>query len=329
MANEYLIQNTTLTAIANAIRGKLGEKGYTINPAYISVGDEDGGVLAEAAAISYVEYVDYTNGSYNGVHADDNSQDTFRWYDYLKDNNDVSTLVLYKTSAGDQAYQDYPDVNEPFFHIGRVELGGVEYDKWRKIEMNPDGQNSFTWDGAQGKKYIYTNVITVAPSDAIGPLDMPAKIMSISGGEDLSAELAAQDELIADIKTAVAGKAGGGGGAALNTCTARITVSGDVEAGLYGCSFTCYENGALQASNASDLSHVLGWSDYLVHNVLCGSAFNIIIDNEYIGLYVDQVHINGETMAITKTITGQYAIISGALPLALNSSEAEIMIVYA
>lgn len=240
MANEYLIQKTTLTAIANAIREKLGEKGYTIDPAYISVGDADGGVLAEAAAISYVEYVDYTDGSYNGVHVDDVPLDSFRWYNHVKDNNDVSTLVLYKTTTEDQTYQDQPDVNEPFFHIGRVELGGVEYDKWRKIEMNPDGQNIFTWDGAHGEKYIYTNVITVPPTNAIGPLDMPAKIMSISGGEDLSAELAAQDELIADIKTAVAGKAGGGGGEVPTLVTVTIC---NWTSSTMTARYTGYENG--------------------------------------------------------------------------------------
>ena len=154
--------------------------------------------------------------------------------------------------------------------------------------------------------------------------------LTVSGGtEDLETELSAQESLITNIKTSLANKAAGGGGAALNTCTARITVSGDVEAGLYGCSFTCYENGALQANTVSDLSHVLGWSDYFVQNALCGSAFSIIVDNEYIGLYVDQVQINGEPVAITKTIAGQYVIISGALPQVLNSSEAEIMIIYA
>jgi hypothetical protein len=121
--------------------------------------------------------------------------------------------------------------------VGRVEIDGIEYDKWRKIET---GINTFTWN-AEAKKYIYTNVITDAPTDAIGPLDMPAKIMSISGGEDLSAELAAQDELIADIKTAVAGKAGGGGAA-----PTMVTIKAYNNNGRnLSARCTAYENGAL------------------------------------------------------------------------------------
>jgi hypothetical protein len=131
MANEYLIQNTTLTAIANAIREARGESGYTINT---SIGME-GSLRQDEVTVAYTEFVDFGGSDYEGIRAGGKSADAdFRYYDYVADNNGITTLVIYKI------YPDFsltePDLEEPFFHVGRAEIDGVEYDKWRKIELH-------------------------------------------------------------------------------------------------------------------------------------------------------------------------------------------------
>lgn len=102
---------------------------------------------------AYVEYVDYTDGSYQGILESNSGIDTFVAYDYILDNNDVERLVIYKT---DTSVSTSADTEEPYFFVGKETIEGVVYDKWRKIETG-DGQ--FTWDSTQ-QKYSYTNEIT-------------------------------------------------------------------------------------------------------------------------------------------------------------------------
>lgn len=64
-------------------------------------------------------------------------------------------------------------------------------------------------------------------------LEMAAKILAIEGGENLDEEIAAQDALIEDIATALAGKAAGSGDGIVPSGTKQITENGTYDVTEY------------------------------------------------------------------------------------------------
>ena len=85
------------------------------------------------------------------------------------------------------------------------------------------------------------------------------------------AEVTAQDTLIADILTALEGKAAGGGGASVETCTVTI-VRGKSISAFSGLVASLFENGAISyfredTSTASTIT---------IENVVCGSLISFV-----------------------------------------------------
>lgn len=78
-------------------------------------------------------------------------------------------------------------------------------------------------------------------------------------------------EILADINALP----NAGGGSAIETCTIRVTTPNGEEVGVYSYAFTLFENGAIATDISKDGGHVLGWSDFVQDNVVCGSAFAI------------------------------------------------------
>ena len=167
MSENYIIKKETLTATADAIRSHIGS-----TPAFKSEVTGEDNMLATEVNVYYVEYIDEILGGY-GLNEGADGTDAFIAYGYLADNNGIITPVLYKTDIYTE-YQD-PDYYEPFFYVGQTQIDGVDYDKWRKIELGDENgtEGEITWE-SEAKKYIYTDV--VVDSDAISPLEFPNKI---------------------------------------------------------------------------------------------------------------------------------------------------------
>ena len=165
---EYLIQGETLEAMADKIRDKLGLTKYSFKE---EVG-ADGVFNSGAVTVYYKEYVDSTNDYDAGLNSDVYANDVFVAYDFIADNNGVITPVIYKTDiSGDEP--DTPDYSDQHFYVGRAEVDGVLYDKWRRIELEGD---LFTWD-SMDKKYLYTNILI--DNNGISPNDMPDRMDDI------------------------------------------------------------------------------------------------------------------------------------------------------
>ena len=122
----------------------------------------DGYDLVEGSVTPYYsEYIDYAGGNANGLEQY-HIHDIFIAYSYLENNNGVLVPVLFKTDpsgVGEDADPNYadPDWYDKFYYVGKAEIDGETYDKWRKIYDSED--SDLTWDSV-GKIYIYTNVVT-------------------------------------------------------------------------------------------------------------------------------------------------------------------------
>lgn len=171
----YLIQDTTLKSTADKIRERLNEQCF-IDPAVIaSEGTFNVVDGVSAVQVAYREYIDF-EGQGDGIKEYDKG-DTLVAYGFLANNEGEIVPVIYDTDLGEnEEYYDYtPDIDEPFFYVGKAVVDGVTYDKWRKIHVDAGGGSSgyFAWD-SEGQKYIYTNEIV--NMNKINPVDFPEKI---------------------------------------------------------------------------------------------------------------------------------------------------------
>ena len=164
--DEFLIDGKILTNIADKIRENLN-KGLVID----SGGDGNGLLEPGVIQVYYKEFIDYSeHGDYDGIIDGNSHGDTFLAFGALKNNRGETVPVLYDTSTED--YED-PDYEEPWFYEGVVEVDGIPYDKWRKIET---GENAtFTWD-FPAQQYVYTNLVVKNVTELIQPENMPNKI---------------------------------------------------------------------------------------------------------------------------------------------------------
>lgn len=105
---------------------------------------------SSAVVLSYYEFVDSTYGY--GLMTDEDKK--FAAFEYLEDNNGNIVPVLH-----DWAFDgDTIGYNENYYYVGKANIDGQVYDKWRKIELDADSEDDFSWD-TEGKAYYYTNVI--------------------------------------------------------------------------------------------------------------------------------------------------------------------------
>lgn len=163
---EFLIQGETLEATANAIRNYIGQGGgdYLFKPDVIG---ENGMLVENSVTVYYRQYIDVSD-DYAGIHDGSTHLDTFVAYAFLANNEGITVPVLYDTELGN--YPE-PDTEEPFFYEGITGIDGVTYNKWRKIELQDDGE--YTWDSVP-KQYVYTNVIVT--QNGLNPANFPSQI---------------------------------------------------------------------------------------------------------------------------------------------------------
>lgn len=160
---EYLIQDKTLSAIADKIREKLDEELYTFHPSVLAGYDVEGwDVLVNGSVTTYyTKFIDSGQG-YEDQEGDA-EQFNFVTCGYLENNTGKSVPVLlddYELSLADR-----------FYYEGTESIDGITYDKWRKI----DG-SLYSWDGSE-KCYKYTNVII--NSNIIFPDEMPGSVEEV------------------------------------------------------------------------------------------------------------------------------------------------------
>lgn len=170
---EYLIQGETLSAAAAVIKERLKLEKYSIDPAVI----ESEGVLASGAVVQqYIEYVDCEDwiGMDNGV--GEYPRFVCLAYDFAENNEGETVPVLYL----DRGYGE-PDYYQPCYYVGKEEVNGAVFDKWRMLQLgDPDygyaDPPHAGWE-SDHKLYIYTNEIV--SENGIPPVDFPEKINAV------------------------------------------------------------------------------------------------------------------------------------------------------
>ena len=171
---EYLIQEETLTAIADKIRQYtviVGDGTHVIDPSYIL--SEDDQSLIAGAVIGYY-YEDISNNGFVNmtVYGHPNEfHGGFCNYDYRL-NGDGNLVPVIIAASGD------PDV---YYYVGMDEINGELYDKWRRIEEETEPGYNYSWN-AEIENYAYTNRIVrgnVGYDTQICPVDFPAKIEEV------------------------------------------------------------------------------------------------------------------------------------------------------
>jgi hypothetical protein len=133
------------------------------------------GCLADAAAVYKHFYEDFdSDGQFNVGKS--SVEGSFTGSGYETNNEGQLVPVLYApTGNGD---------DDTFFYVGIDELGGVIYDKWRKIEYFDEyydlNTTYYTWDG-DAKCYVYTDRIVVTSGEIteLSPLKFPEKIAEV------------------------------------------------------------------------------------------------------------------------------------------------------
>lgn len=117
-------------------------------------------------------------------------------------------------------------------------------------------------------------------------------------GEDVTAEVTAQTELIADLESAVnalpeAGSGSGSGGG-VETCTVTMNHTlGQYLSGGGSITYTAYDNGTFTTNN---IPFTILYANRVLENVVCGSAITIYMD--FSGKYIST--ITGNTSQIYK-----------------------------
>ncbi len=173
MANEFLIQKSTLENTANQIRQYL--KIPYIFKSSINVN-------SESIEITKYYYLDIDRELYEGDSPKKYTQILGQIrVGYEHDNTNTVVPVLYETV---DVGQDDSDgiVTDRYFYVGIETIEGEPYDKWRKIEEIADlypNAGYCTWESSQ-ESYLYTNQIVISTNDiVINPLDFPDKIIEV------------------------------------------------------------------------------------------------------------------------------------------------------
>lgn len=136
---------------------------------------------------------------------------------------------------------------------GRYTTGAITVGAIPSQYIVPSGTKSITENGTHDVK-SYASVNVAVPT------------------EDLNTVLTEQEALITELETVLAGKAAGGGGASVETCTVNITCSvGNCVLSIA----TCYENGqVVQKISSANMGDT--FTSRTIENVVCGSLVHVI-----------------------------------------------------
>lgn len=145
---------------------------------------------------------------------------------------------------------------------GRYTTGAITVGAIPSQYIVPSGTKSITANGTHDVK-SYASVNVAVPT------------------EDLNAVLTEQEALITELETVLAGKAAGGGGASVETCTVTITCTAGL---LYNAVFTCFENGQI-VTKSKDSYVDGGISSKTIENVVCNSGFFASFSGVSSGMY--------------------------------------------
>lgn len=97
-------------------------------------------------------------------------------------------------------------------------------------------------------------------------------VSGITGGEDVSAEIAEYAVLNNELESVIDGlpSAGGSDGGSVNTCTIQI-VNGDSQVDYFGICATIVNNGVIETRN--EIASRTDLANMTIENVVCGSSF--------------------------------------------------------
>lgn len=122
---------------------------------------------------------------------------------------------------------------------------------------------------------VDTSDATATSEDILKDRTAYAQGTKVTGTFSLDTEISAQDNLIAQIKTALDGKASGGssGGVTMETCTVNLS-----EGGMAKCvSYVEYSNGSLQGRMYNPADHDYDYSDKTLNNVVKNSTLTVVL----------------------------------------------------
>lgn len=180
MPKQYLIQEETLSAIANAIREcnqAVGDGTHIFIPEI-----ENMQKPAQVAGSGLVEKLFYEEYDWYGyIQLGHSSSNENFWYaDYGFNNKGELVPVLQSPTGVEDDFDNW-------YYVGKVEMGGIVCDKWRKIEYHEGDEYSETSQGYAGwdedhKIFCYTNEIVVyneSNNRLLSPQEFPEKIRQI------------------------------------------------------------------------------------------------------------------------------------------------------
>lgn len=166
---------------------------------------------------------------------------------------------------------------------GRYTTGAITVGAIPSQYIVPSGTKSITENGTHDVK-SYASVNVAVPT------------------EDLNTVLTEQEALITELETVLAGKAAGGGGGSVETCTVNITCSvGQIRFAV----FTCYENGQILAKFVNWLTDGVVTTK-TIENVVCNSGAKVYCS----GASMHGYNLSGAERAVDNYSNGAYVTIT-------------------
>ena len=212
--SKYIIDKTTLAAIADAIRDKTLEKELLINETNnLNSTGEDGAYANTTIMFPGTTFlVTYNNQKYV-------CESYISQFGTYCIGNELIWKNRYEIPGEDSEFH-YEDT--PFLIVSEMNGNGLTLTpdllfEWSEWYIETETENA---------EYTVKIEKLLSPFEPIAVKDFPAAIRAIDTAENLDAEIQEQKEKIAELETILANKASGGG-APVATCDVTVTIADD------------------------------------------------------------------------------------------------------